>query len=249
MSPRTEIVRQQLMAIPELALEVEATRDHPNPDGRPERHNAVPGSRPPTDLAMLHAVMPDGDADYVGRGLRGELAMCVRLVIEEMADVLPTSDIPTYPSDTWSGICAWLDATHCWWSETQWAADIVADVARVHAQLSELCRVQREPTYRCPKCRDVMRLQAGGQWLRCDSGHEESADLERRHRRRPMAPVSSLAEEFGVDPQQIYDWKRRGRLSGTRRQAGELWCWPWDILLLANPVIAEAIATREALTP
>ena len=67
MSPRTEIVRQQLMAIPELALEVEATRDHPNPDGRPERHNAVPGSRPPTDLAMLHAVMPDGDADYVGR--------------------------------------------------------------------------------------------------------------------------------------------------------------------------------------
>ena len=123
MSPRTDHTRRQLATIPELALEVEATRDHPNPDGRPERHNAVPGSRPPTNLPMLHATMPDGDADYVGRGLRGELAMCVRLVVEEMADVLPTAQIPAWPSDTWAGTpvyaCRGALGSSLWkWSET-----------------------------------------------------------------------------------------------------------------------------------
>lgn len=245
--PDVPKLRALLAETPDLAAEVEATRDHPNPGAKAARGAPTSGPRPPTDIATLYALLPDGDADYEGRGLRGVLAMCCRLVIEEMADVLPTADIPPWPSDTWAGICGWLDTTLDWWTTTPWAADIDSDIRAVHDELRELARVRREPVYLCPKCGDVMRLQDGGQWLRCDSGHDEPADLEARYRRRPMAPSSALADEFGITQGLIRLWKHRGKLTSTEIRDGELWAYPWDILLLSNPAIAEAVATREAL--
>ena len=239
-----------LRQIPELALEVEMTRDHPNPDGeqaftsRPET-----GSRPPTDLAALHATMPDGDADYAGRGLRGTLGMCVRLVIEEMADSGPTAEVPDYPSDTWSGICGWLASAHPAWSVMPWADDIVHDIRQVHRDLSNLARVQAEPSYRCRRCGDPMRLQPGGAWLLCDSGHTETADLEKQWRRRPALPDYLAAAELGLTVERIRVWRSRGKIKPTKVEAGRPWYLPWDLLLLANPGVAEAVRRAEALAP
>ena len=196
---------------------------------------------------MLYATMPAGDAEYGGQaGLRGVLVMCCRLVVEEMVDVGVT-DIPAWPSDTWAGICGWLAGTADWWTGTAWAGDIDDDIHRVHAELSSLARVQREAFYRCPRCDAPMRLQPGGQWLLCDAGHQESAQLEASYRRRPMAPVAELAAEFGVAPDLIWQWRHRGKLPRSERRGRELWAHPWDILLLARPAIREAIAVRESV--
>ena len=239
-----KIVRT-LGEIVDLAAEVQATRDAPNPGQRSARSAPVPGSRPPTDVRTMHALWPDGDADYVGRGLRGELAMCCRLVVEEMADT--GTDIPDWPSDTWAGITGWLTQTVDSWIECPWADDIDRDIARIAGELRSLARVTRDPVYRCPQCDAPLRLQAGGRWLLCDSGHEESADLEAVYRRRPLAPASAVASEFGVTPEAIRQWRHRGKLPGSRSKGGELWVHPWSVLLLAQPVIGEAIATREAM--
>ena len=241
-------VTDLLTEIPDLAAEVEATLYAPHRDGRAARGRSVPASRPPVSIPMLYATLPAGDAEYGGQsGLRGTLAMCCRIVIEEMADE-GLIDIPDWPADTWAGICDWLTATADWWTETAWADDILRDITTVHAELSAYARVQREVSYRCPRCSAPMHLQSGGQWLQCDAGHQESARLEASYRRRPMAPARELAAEFGVTAKQIYNWRARGELPAVDHRGGELWAYPWDVLLLANPSIAEAIATRDTLS-
>lgn len=241
---------QQLRELPELAVEVELTRDAPNPGEQAATSSRTPpSSRPPLNLAMLHALLPDGGRDYVGLGLRGQLGMCVRMIVEEMADQDLTMDIPVYPSDTWSGVTDWLVATHPWWSEQQWADDVEAEVRSVHSTLRNLAREQRAPIYHCPKCHGALLLQPGATWLRCnDCEHQESADLEARYRRRPPSPASVICEEFGVTRDRLRLWRHRRRLKVARTAMGEPWYYPWDVLLLANPVIAEAIEKRESLS-
>lgn len=246
MSVDPDQIRLHLSAIPDLAVEVEQTRDHPNPAGGNKGGRRPAGSRPPTDVAMLHAVLPDGDRLYAGKGLRGQLGMCVRLVREEMQDTMSVLDMPDYPSDTWAGITGWLTETLDWWIATPWADDVAADVKQVHATLRVLARARDEPAYDCPKCGDVMRLQSGGKWLRCDSGHEEEADLEARYRRRPPMPGSLCAAELKISEDTIATWRKRRLLQSVRKEGGKHWYLIWDVLLLAHPSVADAVTRRES---
>lgn len=229
-----------LNAIPDLAVEVAATRDHPHRGAESEKTSKPKaGSKPPTNLAALHAEMGDD------RGLRGTLAMCVRLVIDEWADT-STSDIPDYPTDTWEGICEWLAGTEATWVAMPWADDIDSDIRQVHGQLRMLARAPRQDLgLACRRCGDPLRLQDGGEWLLCDSGHSEEADLQKRYRRAPAMKEPDVAEEFGIRVGRIRVWRSRKAIKPAYTEAGVHWYYPWDILLLTYPWVADMLAERE----
>lgn len=237
---------QMLHDIPHLAAEVAATRDHPNPSDRTERkQRTVPGPKPPTDLAMLHACM-EGEAG----GLRAELITCVRLVVEEMLDALPTAEVPDWPADTWDAICQWLTDAHHWWVLQPWAGDVEASVERCWRQLRALTR----PVLRrwlCPDCREPMQWQ-DGDYFTCPTGHEHPGplELERQWRRRPRATIGDIITRFRdeleitLTKNQIWQWHHRGKLRSAGKKGREQTFLPWDVLCCIYPDLTDALDGR-----
>lgn len=238
----TDQALAELAAIPDLALEVETTRYAPNPTDRPARSNSTPGSRPPLSIAMLHALMPAGDEPGQQAGLRGTLAMDVRLIIEELAELEWTFALPPWPSDTWAGICDWLTRTHPWWSTTDWADDIARDIHRVHAELRDLARVPRPARYRCPG--EPVPGPLPVEQYRCSLGHTHPADVARTWPRRPLTPAVDVAAELGIRVDRIRQWRHRGKLRHWEHRDGRIWVQPWEVLLLARPDIAAALRAQ-----
>ena len=215
--------RQLLAEIPELATQVDtAPPARAEPTSRP-----TPGSRPPLDLAVLHAHMPDGGRDYVGAGLRGQLGMCVRLVIEEESDADGPPRLPDYPDDTWAGIAGWLLRTHDWWSQQPWADDIEHEVRQVWRTLRGLARVADQPRLTCTRygCNAPAEIQPGGRWVRCANNHSLDIDAERgRHLSMQDWTLAECRkalvqyQDKRVPQSKLEKWVSRGQLQPIRHE-------------------------------
>ena len=209
-------VLDMLAQIPDLAAEVAATRDHPNPSDRTERkQRTIPGPKPPTDLAMLHACM-EGEAG----GLRSELVTCVQLVVEEMLDALPTAEVPDWPADTWDAICQWLAGTHHWWVLQPWSGDVEASVERCWRQLRALTREPKPIELACltEGCHGVIRpIYDDGvdrTWPDlCENGHrvDRHAMAERARQAIPMT-LGQIAAEVKRPYKTVESWVTQGLL-------------------------------------
>lgn len=223
-----------LAEIVELAAEVWLTHSlrAPNPQTKTERTvRPTPGSRPPTDLGALYATMP---AEV--NGLRAELVTSVQMVVEEMADEGRTSEIPDWPSDTWAGICAWLRSTSGWWQRQPWASEIESGIRSVHHELALLARVPQDPTYRCAQCGARAHPQPGGEWMRCEAGHEIEGlgAMRRKIQSRPAMTAAEIEAEYRVKPATIRQWHHRELIQPVgQRGRKDLWS-VWDVLTLQH---------------
>ncbi|TDT31113.1 MerR family transcriptional regulator [Naumannella halotolerans] len=217
---------QRLAQIVELATEVEMTLaiGAPNPGLHTDHvRRSVPGSRPPTDVAALHASMP-GERN----GLRAELVTSVQMIIEEMADEPGrTADIPDWPSDTWSGICEWLRLTSAWWMRQPWSVDVEAGIQRVHAELRHMARVPKPlrvdcTTHGChgsifPELRETAegpRFYAE----QCENGHlVDRHEAVRRAYRLSDYPLSEIAGMIDIPVKTLHRWAKSGAITPVRR--------------------------------
>lgn len=215
-----------LADIPGLAAEVEATRDHPNPSGRTDRkQRTVPGPKPPTNLAMLHATMP-----AEAGGLRAELVTSVRLVVDEMADADMTEQIPDWPDDTWAGLCQWLAETYTWWDAQPWAEEVrgvpatkkapATGILAVWGTLRELARIPRPVVLACltEGCHGSIRPMHDDGVDRiwpdlCENGHrvDRHAMAERARQAIPMT-LGQIASEVKRPYKTVESWVTRGLL-------------------------------------
>lgn len=246
---RVSGIRDMLADIPLLAAEVLWTEGAPNPGDNRVRTTGKPGSRTPGDLDVFEVTVMEAGNHTATLYPLPRLAECSRLIWEALdPDEEEALGRPGDPG--WTNECSWLWAA---WPIAQSALDASAidwvhhEIASVYAMLADKVRLHREKSYTCPKCGDAMRLQEGGQYLRCDSGHEESANLEARYRRMPALPLGMAASVMGVNEATLRTWKHRRRLTAARVERGTPWFFPWDVLLLKHPDIAEAVNRREGM--
>ncbi|OYO16622.1 hypothetical protein CGZ93_17840 [Enemella dayhoffiae] len=248
--------RERLEQIPDLVAQVVLTIGAPNPGDEVGRTPRVPGSRPPIDLGVLDLLRTHDhrDEDHSSAPLI-RLGECSRLVWQSL-DVEARQRHPQPCGElAWRTEASWLANV---WSEAQLVLDLAdmdwieSEVREIHAALRSAARLRREPAYACPRCAGSMVLTWSGSVLECvDCRHTERTDLESRYRRRSPMPTSLIVSEFshlGVTAPRLWQWKRRRKITCAETPAGsrESWFWPWDVLLLASPDIAEAVARRES---
>nr|DAF00042.1 MAG TPA: antitoxin [Caudoviricetes sp.] len=204
---------QQLRELPGLAAEVFLTWGHPNPTGRPPVATKRVFPPAPADLDALDCLRPGG--------LLFRLTQCVRAVVEEM---------PEHPADlddppTWVSESTWLAAHASDWQPDAFLAEFVAtEVNEIHRELSRVARMQPPLHLECPRCRDILRVQPGERWLRCDSGHviDSGPEIERAGRLVSMT-YAELSRELGIPEGTLRRW-RHDRLihPDIERRGGQL---------------------------
>lgn len=195
---------QQLHELPDLAAEVFLTWGHPNPTDRPAYRTRRVHPPAPADLDALDCLRADE------HGLLFRLAQCVRAVVEDM---------PAHPGDladkpTWVSESEWLIAHAQDWRHDEFLAELVgSEVAEIHRDLSRAARVVPPLRLECPRCHDRLRLQDGGRWLRCDSGHivESGPEIERAGRLASMT-YAELSRELGIAEGTLRRWRHEGLL-------------------------------------
>lgn len=254
---------QQLAEIPHLATEAFMTWNHPNPGGRAATTKRPrPGTKAPTDLAVLDALRPDPDAQ--GRSLRGLLMQTVWAIYEEDPD-----RYPRLPEQTFTGLCEWLTAAHDHWLDNRTHGPRLAKCATcreyggvegfvhhtvtdVHRELSSLCRITREPRYICPVCAWPMRLQDGDYFM-CDTGQHQSPGpvaLEQQWRRKPPRPATDIIDMFSTEmgatltEEQLRQWKSRGKIPDAGKDGRRSLYLPWDVMRCLMPDVVEALDVR-----
>ena len=219
--------RERLTRIPDLAAEVFVTWGHPNPSGHAERGRNSPGSKAPTDLAVLDALRP-GE-----RGMLAGLTECVRIVWQAM-DAGERPDLTNPPN--WASECGWLLRSWDWaqasldLSEIDWISDTIR---RTHATLSELAREARPLVLHCTRMvgteacgggligRDERNADTGdwtaSRWAycaECGQTYTYTADLRRLGSVRDWTLVECAAE-VGVSVLTLKRWKKAGRITAT----------------------------------
>ena len=111
-------IREQLERIPDLAVEVELTRDAPNPG--PERVGGgrpMPGSRPPLNVAVIDALRPILDPEDWHQTPLWHLVVAQRAARDELHTAgVPDAELPT-PAEfpTYASEAGWLLATMDQW--------------------------------------------------------------------------------------------------------------------------------------
>lgn len=240
----------RLRQLPSLVHQVILTLDAPNPGGEPGRATRTTGSRPPGSLHPLDLLRTtDHRAEEYSTAPLIRLAECSRLVWEAF-DAETRAVHPQPGGLSWRTECAWLAES---WPDAQAFLDlsdfdwIETEIRTIHSMFRAAAKLPRTVRYACPKCRGTLE-PAPGSWLKCaDCPHEEPADVERKYRRQPPRTISSLAEEFGVAESTIRSWQRRGKLAPARIEKGRPLFFPWDVLLLARPAVAQALADKERM--
>lgn len=236
----TEKTTARLTEIPTLAAECWLTRDAPNPTPRASRTSRpAPGSRSPTALAQVDIWRLDD---------RGHLAHLWAAAVEVHAARTAAHLVePTLPYGTWQHTAGWLATTQTWW-ETQTATDdhgslakrVATTIERVHNVLAGLARAPHARAYPCTHdgCPAKAWEQPGGQWLRCENGHqvEGIAAARRRLQRRGPMTARQIQDEHGIKAATIRQWKARGLIEpvgqtkdGGRGRPVDLWS-VWDVL-------------------
>lgn len=240
---------KQLEAIPHLATEAYLTWNAPNPGERTGfTKRPRPGSKAPTDLAVLDALRPDPDAE--GSSLRGVLSLAVRAVWEDArTEGSPTPDLE--PEPTFLSECRWLTETVVFWHSDRWLTEYVTDsVATVHRELAKLVRMPKPNPYQCPKCGEPMFLEPGD-YFQCEAveSHKQPGPiaLEKQWRRRPTATAQNIIrifrDEMGVtltEPQ-LWQWRCRGKIPEAGRDGRKVLYLPWDVLRVILPEVVEAL--------
>lgn len=242
-------ITHMLAELPNLAAEVFLTWTTPNPAPKADRTiRSVPGSRPPTRLDVWDALRPDQKGDL--RLLHG---WCI--TIDEVSD----GELAPIPEQTptWNGVARYLTETWPWWRTHELADDCTHEISAVHGRLRTLARTPRTPHYVCSTCGGRAHPQPGGQWMRCDEGHEQSGIGAIRDQFRRLRPMTSQAMEehygdtIGLNAATIASWARRGWL----QEAGRVLIrhkWrptyhPWDVIqVLYRHDTAAAVAERSA---
>lgn len=209
-----DVTLTQLGELPTLAAEVFLTWGCKNPTNRPLRSGRSIAPAAPADLEALDCLRVDS------HGLLARLALCVRATVESM---------PGHPGDleetpTWVSESDWLTRHHTDWLADSWTAEYVTDeVAAIHRDLSKAARIPAPLRLECPRCHDQLRIQDGGRWLRCDSGHiiDTGAEIERVGRLASMT-YPQLSAELGIPQGTLRRWRHSGLIHpDTPRQGGQ----------------------------
>lgn len=248
------LIRDMLKRIPELAAEVDATRYAPNPSGHVERHPLTFESRPPMSIEMFEALRPI-DPDSETDTPLWHLAQAVKAAWQEL--YAAGVDMSAYPAPA---------AEPSYATESGWlllvldeflavaepaAIDFLAgedrhnpgEITACYRELSRLAREPRPVRYRCPDCDDVLRVQPGGEWSLCDSGHQHPGPRQIASRVWGMAPVPAAVIEatLRLPAQTLWQWKKRGKVKPAYTD-GRIDYWsPKDVLLVMYPDMAEVL--------
>lgn len=204
---------KQLEAIPDLATEAYLTWNAPNPGDRTGfTKRPRPGSKAPTDLAVLDALRPDPDAE--GSSLRGVLSLAVRAVWEgARTEGSPTPDLE--PEPTFLSECRWLTETVVFWHSDRRLDEYVTDsVATVHRELAKLVRMPKPVRLVCPRCHFPVDLKADGAYYQCEAGHiiDHHAEIRRMGQLQEMS-LSEISERTNIPEKTLHRWARDGWIS------------------------------------
>lgn len=254
----TDQTARLLAEIPALAAQLRPfliPSNNPGSDGpRP-----APTSRPPLNVDLLDLI--------AGR----ELSYWVMLAIDEMTEqgTEPTNP-PSSREPTITDNCTWLTNNADWITEHNPDAPEITNrktgktvpaftgfptaIRQLHAAYQRAAGNIPGPKISCPKCGNSAFIE--GEWLICREVEEHARtvkDIEHDYRRRPAMTPDDLSNEFQVTAQQLHEWTRRGKLhaagdhkTGGRGRPKKIF-WPWDVFLLQNPTIAEALEARDAV--
>lgn len=167
---------QQLAEIPDLAADVEATRNHKNPTSHENPKHTPPSPAIPADLETLDCLRTDS------KGLLHKLQTAIQDVNENLT-----------PADTWQDVCNQLRALNPQWDNKP---NIRHTIHKVHTQLRLAARIPAPLKLACPRCQNPIRLQPGGQYYLCDAGHEINhwAEIDRMARLVLYATPITLAQ-------------------------------------------------------
>lgn len=256
-----ERLRRNLHEIPDLLALVETQHATLMPRRPATGGRLTPGSRPPTDLAVLdlldnrpklngrRAYLEPGDGaamDGFPEGRREGILRClgdwVRLADEEMSDeghehVTP-SEQPTITTEA-----GWLAQHLDWLCDQQWVEELEQDVRRIWRDLASVVGEGR-PEYRprCPKCQG--RMADEGSYFTCSSCGEtvRSDAMDHRTALAKGEPLTAYDfAPFGVVPSTIRTWVDRGILEPATDSTGaplrrgkRLLFHPMDVLRLVD---------------
>ena len=256
-----ERLRRNLHEIPDLIALVETQHATLMPRRPATGGRSTPGSRPPTDLAVLdlldnrpklngrRAYLNPGDGaamDGFPEGRREGILRClgdwVRLADEEMSDeghehVTP-SDQPTITTEA-----GWLAQHLDWLCDQQWVEELEQDVRRIWRDMASVVGEGR-PEYRprCPKCQG--RMADEGSYLTCSACGEtvRSDAMDHRTALAKGEPMDAYAFGWaGLTAKQIQNWVDREYLKpavddhGRLVKRGKRHCYHvLDVLRLAD---------------
>jgi hypothetical protein len=129
-----------------------------------------------------------------------------------------------------------------------------AAIEALHWAYRRAARELPGPRILCIKCGNEAYISNG--WLVCREVREHQRtvkSIEMEYRRRLPMPSDDLAEEFHLEPGQLREWTRSHKLrpAGEHKTGGRgrprKTFWPWDVFLLCNPAIAEALTRRDTV--
>lgn len=235
----------------------------PDPDAR---RGSGSKSRPPIVVDVVDLVagrksgwlgwQPGDDVEYLDQsgwrhGIRGTLELWVMLLEAEMAD--QGRSFTPCELDTLATVTGWL-TFHLEWIVEHHGRDngnFVGDIGRMHRALQRACGVRPEQTYVCPKCRARAFLDHTTRFLVCETGEHEVGieNLEMNQRRRSAMPTKDIIKEFPVTAKELHNASRglRPKIRPTHGPDGDIRWYPWDVLRLLNPDLAEAIEHRDSV--
>jgi hypothetical protein len=173
-------------------------------------------------------------------GAAALLESWTRIVNEEMAEPPDMAEVASARSEASVLIEVWD-----WVEDQAWGEELADDVIALGRRVRNALGVKREPKFACIKCGNRAYLRFGDNFLVCEEGHEVSVrELEEQQRRRPAVSIEQIMYEFGVSRERIYGWTKRKQVTpmeGSRPMK----LFPWDVILLVNPDLADAIKIRD----
>lgn len=235
----TSQTRTLLDQIPNLAAELPQFLTATTPADTDNSGKPGPSeSRPPLNVGLLDLI--DGR----------DLDDWVTLAVDEMVEVdLEPEWTPSSRTAAHARIepnCRWLT------QHTDWIAahnpDYQHAIATLYGRYKHAARQHPAPNLKCAQCGN--RAFIDSQWLICTEVETHARtikDIEHEHRYRPPIPAGDVAQEFGINLTKLRDWKRQGRIRDAGNQGRANCYYPWDVFLLANPVIAEALEARDTV--
>lgn len=238
-----------LTELPDLVAEVAVTAlvGAPNPGAEGGRgRRGRPDSRPPVDLAAVHACRTDDSS------LLAELADLRLIICRHTTEFVPDP----LEESTWTAEVSWLiAAAHAWQTQPELNDWIVSEVARIHGDLARLARVPRRRPDTCTVdgCGWPRHLVDNGKRYVCEAGHENPGprDLLAKYRRgRAMTAKEAHADpSLRVTPAMISRAKAAGRITPARtetqgRHKVDYWL-PWDLIGLAHPELVALVQASE----
>jgi len=199
---------------------------------------------------------PDRDLRH---GVHGTLDLWGFLILSELPDVGRRRDEPEVSDDPQKAtmqelaadvtrMCEWLAFDLAW--IVQHHADFAKSISRVHRALQHACGIRPPLKLACPRCGEPAFIDETARFLVCqlDAAHEVGIDqIETRWRRRPARPTREITKEFPITAKELHNASRgaRPRITPANGPDGDIRWYPWDVLRLLNPDLAEVIDARD----